>query len=57
MKNISRYVKLTNHFLFQLDFQRWGRHAGSKWIIQSPKHRKGNPLFLYLREARNILMH
>ena len=57
MKNIFRYVKPTDQFLFQLDFQKVDRHAGGKWIIQSTKHSKGNLLFLYLREARNILMH
>ena len=40
MKNVFRYVKLTDPLLF--DFRKIDSHTGGKWLIQETKYRTDN---------------
>ena len=33
-------AKLTNHLLFEIDFQKLDQHTGDKWLIHGTKHRR-----------------
>ena len=39
---IMSYLQTIYHF--KLDFQKVDQHTGSKWLIHSTKHHKGNQL-------------
>ena len=36
------YLKLTDYYNLNLDFQKVDKHTGSMWLIHNTKHRKDN---------------